>query len=63
MDVPFLVTDVGGVSELLDMSAFGEAIVPEADATLLAARMQTVLERGHLPVLQLLPQVRWRPKL
>lgn len=57
MDVPFLVTDVGGISELLDMSSFGEAVVPEADSALLAARLQTTLERGYLPVLQLLPEV------
>lgn len=61
MDVPFLVTDVGGISELVDMSSFGEAVVPEADSALLAARLQTTLERGYLPVLQLLPEVCERP--
>jgi hypothetical protein len=57
MRVPFLVTDTGGMAELVDMGTFWEAVVPEATPARLAAQLQTVLERGYLPILQLLPQV------
>lgn len=57
MGVPYMVADVGGMSELVDLGAFSEAVLPEAAAPRLAAQLQTVLERGTLPVLPLRPQV------
>ena len=58
MGVPFLIADVGGVPELLDLGAFSEAVVRAPNAPDLAALLQTVLERGVLPALPLLPGVR-----
>ncbi len=60
MGVPYMVADVGGVSELVDLGAFSEAVLPEAGAARLAAQLQTVLERGTLPLLPLRPQARIR---
>ncbi len=57
MGVPYMVADVGGMSELVDLGAFSEAVLPEASAPRLAAQLQTVLERGTLPLLPLRPQV------
>ena len=58
MGVPFLIADVGGVAELLDLGAFSEAVVAAPAAPDLAAALQTVLERGALPAMRLLPSVR-----
>ena len=57
MGVPYMVADVGAMSELVDMGAFSEAVLPEAAAPRLAAHLQTVLERGTLPLLPLRPEV------
>ncbi|CAL8462363.1 g1896 [Coccomyxa elongata] len=56
MGVPYMVADVGGMSELVDLGAFSEAVLAEASAPRLAAQLQTVLERGTLPLLPLRPQ-------
>lgn len=57
MGVPYLVADVGGLSELVRLEAFSEAVLPEPSAPQLAAHLQSVLERGTLPLLPLRPQV------
>ncbi|KAK9906836.1 hypothetical protein WJX75_008813 [Coccomyxa subellipsoidea] len=56
MGVPYMVADMGGVSELVDLEPFSEAVLPELGAPHLAAQLQTVLERGTLPLLPLRPQ-------
>ena len=38
--IPFLTTDVGGVSELFDSKLYAESIVPDPTADALAKRMQ-----------------------
>ena len=53
MGMPHLVSDVGGMSELVDLDQFSEAVVPHGSEDALAAALQTVLERGMLPVLPL----------
>jgi hypothetical protein len=58
MGVPYMVADMGGVSELVDLEPFSEAVLPELGAPHLAAQLQTVLERGTLPLLPLRPQAR-----
>ena len=63
MGVPFLVADVGGVSELVDLGSHGEAVIRDATPAALAASLQAVLERGTLPVLRLLPSVRMHPSI
>ena len=52
-----MVSDVGGMSELVDLERFSEAVVPGGDYADLAVALQTVLERGTLPVLPLRQEV------
>ena len=53
MGVPHMVSDVGGMSELVDLERFSEAVVPHGSEGALAVALQAVLERGTLPVLPL----------
>ena len=57
MKTPYIVSDVGGTSELVDLSRYSEAVVPKGDDAELAITLQTVLERGTLPVLPLRQEV------
>ena len=58
MGVPHMVSDVGGMSELVDLERFSEAVVPHGSEGALAVALQTALERGTLPVLPLRQTVR-----
>ena len=58
MGMPYMVSDVGGMSELVDLHRYSEAVVPHSSGGELAAALQTVLERGTLPVLPLRQTVR-----
>ena len=57
MKTPYIVSDVGGTSELVDLSRYSEAVVPTGDDAELAIALQTVLERGTLPVMPLRQEV------
>ncbi len=57
MGTPYIVSDVGGMSELVDLERYPEAVVPKGDSAELAVALQAVLERGTLPVLPLRPEV------
>ena len=58
MGVPHMVSDVGGMSELVDLERYSEAVVPHGSEGALAVALQTALERGTLPVLPLRQTVR-----
>ena len=58
MGIPHMVSDVGGMSELVDLERYSEAVVPHGSEGELGAALQTVLERGTLPVLPLQRTVR-----
>ncbi|CAL5227669.1 g10676 [Coccomyxa viridis] len=53
LGTPYMVSDVGGMSELVELERYSEAVVPGGDYAELAVSLQTVLERGALPVLPL----------
>lgn len=57
MGTPYMVSDVGGMSELVDLERYPEAVVTKGDSAELAVALQAVLERGTLPVLPLRPEV------
>lgn len=54
---PYMVSDVGGMTELVELERYSEAVVPGGDYAELAVALQTVLERGTLPVLPLRQEV------
>ena len=56
-----MVSDVGGMEELVDLERFSEAVVTAGSSAELAVALQTILERGTLPVLPLRPVVRPKP--
>ena len=57
MGTPYMVSDVGGMSELVDLDRYSEAVVPGGNYAELAVALQTVLERGTLPALPLRQEV------
>ena len=57
LGTPYMVSDVGGMSELVELERYSEAVVPGGDYAELAVSLQTVLERGALPVLPLRQEV------